>query len=249
MATISKTHVSLRFAGDDLDPRKLTALLGGMPSTCTRKGDVILSKTSGRERIAKTGSWTVSAERREPGDLDAQIAEILSPLSKDMSVWRSLGKYRPNLFVGLFLRESNEGIEISAHSLSSLGERGILLGLDIYGHVPELNNIQIIDRADNATFSVFQATDDEFNRMFPSIGQDMEIAEDFIQRVGEIPASQILNAIWNRPILKRDVNGIRGTLYFNYESRRQHLPASKREVDLTESAINFAQRKLFASNR
>ena len=177
MATISKTHVSLRFAGDDLDPRKLTALLGGMPSTCTRKGDVILSKTSGRERIAKTGSWTVSAERREPGDLDAQIAEIFRHLAKTCQFGEALGNIDRTYSWVYSCGESNEGIEISAHSLSSLGERGILPRTDIYGHVPELNNIQIIDRADNATFSVFQATDDEFNRMFPSIGQDMEIAE------------------------------------------------------------------------
>jgi len=249
MAAISETHASLRFFGDDLDPGELNALLGGMPSTCASKGDVIRSETTGRERIAKTGSWIVRVKRREPGDLDAQVEELLSPLSKDLSTWRSLGKYRPNLFVGLFLQESNEGIEISAHSLSSLAERGILLGLDIYGARPELRNIQIIDNADNATFGVFQATDDEFSQIFPAIGQDMEIAEDFVRRVGEAHANLIFNAIWERPILKRDINGIHGTLYFNYQSRRRHMPTSKREVDLDESSINTAQRKLFAKHR
>jgi hypothetical protein len=149
----------------------------------------------------------------------------------------------------LFLQESNEGIEISARSLSSLTERGILLGLDIYCSCPKLRNIQIIDGADNATFSVFQATDDEFGRIFPTIGQDMEISEDFVQRVGEAHANLILNAIWERPILKRDVNGIHGTLYFNYQSRRPHLPTSKREVDLDDSSINAPQRRLFAKHR
>ena len=111
-----------------------------MPSTCARKGDVIRSETTRRERIAKTGSWIVKVVRRKPGDLDAQIEELLSPLSKDLSIWRSVGKYRPNLFVGLFLLESNEGIEISAGSLSSLTERGIMLRLDMYCSSPELRN-------------------------------------------------------------------------------------------------------------
>jgi hypothetical protein len=249
MATISETHASLRFSGDDLNPDELTALLGGMPSTCARKGDAIRFGTTGRERIAKTGSWNVTVERREPGDLDAQIEELLSPLSSDLSIWRSLGKYRPDLFVGLFLRESNEGFEISAHSLSLLAERGILLGFDIYGAHPKLRNIQIVDGADNATFSVFQATDEEFNQIFPTIGQDMEISEDFFQRVGETHANLIFNAIWERPILKRDANGIHGTLFFDHQSKRHHIPDSKREVDLNELSINTAQRKLFAKYR
>ncbi|MGJ4947525.1 DUF4279 domain-containing protein [Bradyrhizobium sp. HKCCYLS20291] len=244
MTRISETHTSLRFSGDDLNPGALTALLGGTPSTCASKGDVIRGG-----RIAKTGSWIVRAERRAPGDLDAQVEEILSPLSQDLSIWRSLGKYRPYLFVSLVLQETNEGLEISPDCLSLLTERGILLGLDIYGARSEWRNIQIIDGADNATFSVFQATEDEFYQIFPPGDHDMEIAEDFVQRVGEAHADFVLGAIWQRPILKRDVNGIHGTLYFNYQSRRQDLPSSKREVDLAESSINAAQRVLFAKHR
>ena len=37
-----------------------------------------------------------------------------------------------------------------------------------------MKNIQIIDRAENATFSLFQATDEEFDAIFPGDGQDME---------------------------------------------------------------------------
>lgn len=249
MAAISETHAALRFYGDDLDPDALSARLGGKPSTSARKGDVTRSEKTGRERTARTGSWILSIGRREPGDLDGQVEELLSSLNKDLSIWRSLGKYQPNLFVGLFLQESNEGIEISPHSLSLLAERGIMLGFDIYSASPKLRNIQIIDGADNATFSLFQATDDEFAQIFPTIGQDMEISEDFVQRVGEAQANLILNAIWERPILKRDAHGIHGTLYFDYQSRRRHMPTSKREVDLDERSINNAQRKLFAEWR
>jgi hypothetical protein len=47
-----------------------------------------------------------------------------------------------------------------------------------------LKNIQIIDRAENATFSVFQAADDEFSAIFPAYGQDIEFIEDFVSRSG-----------------------------------------------------------------
>jgi hypothetical protein len=113
-----------------------------------------------------------------------------------------------------------------------------------------LKNIQIIDRAENATFSVFQVTDEEFSAIFPAEGQDIEFIEDFIARCGgDDKAGLILTPVWERPILKRDANGIHGTLYYEHEDRRQYLPTTKREVDWHEGAINSAQRRLFASKR
>src|SRR4051794_40073728 len=40
-----------------------------------------------------------------------------------------------------------------------------------------------------------------------------------------------------RPILKRDAQGVHGTLYFEYADRRQSLPESKREVDWPDSYV------------
>lgn len=111
-----------------------------------------------------------------------------------------------------------------------------------------LKNIQIVDGANNATFSVFQATEAEFAAVFPGPGQDMELAEDFFARLGE-ERSSVLEAIWERPILKRDAQGIHGTLFYGWETRRHHIPATKREIDLNPSYINTAQRALFAKAR
>lgn len=108
-----------------------------------------------------------------------------------------------------------------------------------------MKNVQIVDGAANATFSVFQATDDEFSAMFPA-GQDMELIEDLIDRLGDPKAGKILSKIWSRPILKSEVTGIHGTLFYDNEFRKEHIPASKREVDWDSASINEAQRKLFA---
>jgi len=112
-----------------------------------------------------------------------------------------------------------------------------------------LKNIQIIDSALNATFSVFQATEDEFAAIFPADGQDIELIEEFIERCGEEQADCILRPIWKRPIPKRDAQGIHGTLYHEYADRRQYLPATKREVDWNDQAINSTQRQLFVGKR
>ena len=111
-----------------------------------------------------------------------------------------------------------------------------------------MRNIQIIDGADNATFSLFQVTEEEFRSIFPN-GQDMELVEDFIERVGDTEAAEILNPIWERPILKRDAMGIHGTLFYDNERRRKYLPPSKREVDWDERGINEAQQQLFRASR
>ena len=80
-----------------------------------------------------------------------------------------------------------------------------------------MKNIQIIDSAADASFSVFQATEDEFAVIFPD-GQDIEISEDFHERVGEERGRVILSSIWKRPILKRDTNGIHGTIFYDWQS-------------------------------
>lgn len=109
-----------------------------------------------------------------------------------------------------------------------------------------MKNIQIIDGADNATFSIFQATEAEFETIFPN-GQDIEVVEDVFERLGDKRAAALFMPIWDRPILKSQAHGVHGTLYYNWERRRRHLPASKREVDWDERAINAAQRELFRS--
>lgn len=109
-----------------------------------------------------------------------------------------------------------------------------------------MKNIQIIDGANNATFSIFQATDEEFAAIFPG-DLDMELVEDLFDRLGDEAAAKVLAPLWNRPILKRDAMGIHGTLYYNNEDRI--IPPTKREVDWHDSSVNQAQRELFARHR
>jgi len=105
-----------------------------------------------------------------------------------------------------------------------------------------VKNIQVIDGADNCTFSIFQATDEEFAWLFPEPGQDIQFAEDII-----IPAGQTIAGLWERPIRKADAMGIHGTIFYQFEKKRRHFPASKREQDWNSSSLNDAQRHLYGS--
>lgn len=105
--------------------------------------------------------------------------------------------------------------------------------------------VQIIDGADNATFSLFRATDEEFRYLFPGQGQDLEIVEDFFARHHPDFPPKLLANIWSRPVHKSQAAGIDGTLFYDYERKRHHLPASKREIDRAATQINPAQRALY----
>ena len=132
MASIFKTALSIRLFGDDLDPDEISRLLGAAPSESYRKGDLRETPMGGKI-IKKTGSWTLRAEERSPGDLSAQIVEVLCRLTPDLSVWEALGqRYRCDLFCGLFMEEGNEGEELTVEALTMLSERGLKLQIDIY---------------------------------------------------------------------------------------------------------------------
>lgn len=134
MSTIAHSRASLGFSGDDLDPDDLSARLGASPHLWARKGDCIRSVRRRPEVVAETGRWGVGVEPRQPGDLDGQVQELLGMLTPDLAVWRDLtARYQCRLFVGLFMKVFNEGLELSVESLGMLGARGVRLDLDIYG--------------------------------------------------------------------------------------------------------------------
>jgi hypothetical protein len=110
-----------------------------------------------------------------------------------------------------------------------------------------MKNVQMIDPALNATFSIFQVSDEDFDVIFPD-GRDMEFFEDFIERAGQ-QAGVILDRLWRQPILKKNAQGIHGTLFEQWDERKKYFPSTLREVDWDESAINADQRLLFRSHR
>ncbi|MGA8398492.1 MAG: DUF4279 domain-containing protein [Stellaceae bacterium] len=132
MPVISGTRASLRIFGDDLDPDAVSLLLGAAPSVGTRKGETWINKR-GIEQTARTGRWLLQAVRLEPGDLDSQLVELLSRLTSDTKVWRSLvTRFKADIFCGLFMKEVNEGFELRPETLEMIGLRGLPLGFDIY---------------------------------------------------------------------------------------------------------------------
>jgi len=50
---------------------------------------------------------------------------------------------------------------------------------------------------------------------------------DFVSRVGEQRATNVLNELWKHPVDKKIVEGIHGTLFFELESKKVFYPTKK----------------------
>ena len=123
-----------------------TVLLDHPPQTCGWRSDERFGSSATRIAMHYL-SWGTPApfgiatfrralvtDRSELAAVPAQIAELLSKLTDDPTVWDSIAdRYDLDLFCGLFMRTGNEGLSIYPPSLMALGARHIELGLDIYG--------------------------------------------------------------------------------------------------------------------
>lgn len=89
-----------------------------------------------------------------------------------------------------------------------------------------MKNIQAIDGAENATFSIFQATDEEFELLFPD-GTDVAFAEDIEARLTEEQLHKLFDAVWSRPVEKKTVQGIHGTYFVDLDRRKVFFPSRK----------------------
>ena len=87
--------------------------------------------------------------------------------------------------------------------------------------------MQVIDGAENCIFGIWAVSLEDFEVLFPGDGQDMEFAEDFLEREPE-RAQEIWDRVWLCPVDKKTVAGIQGTLFCGLAARKKYFP-TKRE--------------------
>ena len=91
-----------------------------------------------------------------------------------------------------------------------------------------MKNIQVIDGAVNSVYDIFQATQDEFQLIFPG-EQDVAFIDEVYARHGRRLLNQAFEAIWKRRIRKKDAHGIHGALFYEPESKKAYYPTRKDE--------------------
>ena len=89
-------------------------------------------------RVEKTGKWLLRLPANPGESFEPQIERLLGGLTQDVTLWRQMTqKYSADLFCGVWLGTSNQGMELSPRLMAQLVERGLHLGLDIYAEDEE----------------------------------------------------------------------------------------------------------------
>jgi hypothetical protein len=87
-----------------------------------------------------------------------------------------------------------------------------------------MKNVQVIDGADNCTYSLFAFTEEEFEAVFPAANQDIEFIEDVVERLGEERTGEVLGPVWSRLLDRRQISGIHGTLFYQLPNKKPFYP-------------------------
>ena len=112
-----------------------------------------------------------------------------------------------------------------------------------------MKNVQVIDGAENCTFPVFELTDEQFLLIFPAEGQDLAFAEELESNLTEAELRLAFEGVWDRPVDKQYMQGLHGTIFYEFEIKKHFFPKSRRECDWDDSAVNDAQRRMNAARR
>jgi hypothetical protein len=132
MPNISRSTVSIRFRGSELDPQRITQLLGCVPTSAAKKGEKIIKK-NGKTRIVTEGFWHLYYGESDAVDIEEKIELLLGKLTDDLHAWQEITKsYKADMFFGLFLDGWNEGFDLSPGTMKKLSDRNLMIGFDIY---------------------------------------------------------------------------------------------------------------------
>ncbi|MCB9134366.1 MAG: DUF4279 domain-containing protein [Anaerolineales bacterium] len=132
MSDITRSTVSIRFRGYDLDPLNLSTLLGCSPSSAAKRSEELIN-SNGDIRVVKKGFWHLSYGDSDAIEIEEKIHLLLGKLTDDLNVWQMITQsVKADLFFELFLDGWNEGFELSPATLKKLSDRNLKIGFDIY---------------------------------------------------------------------------------------------------------------------
>ena len=101
-----------------------------------------------------------------------------------------------------------------------------------------MKNIQIIDGAINCVYDIFQISDAGFDLIFTE-STDIAFIEDLEIRDNWSEIIPHLSKMWSCRVLKKDVNGIHGTLFYQLIEKKKYYPSLKDEEAVNPTGSNL----------
>ncbi|WP_198024123.1 hypothetical protein [Sphingorhabdus lutea] len=95
-----------------------------------------------------------------------------------------------------------------------------------------MKNIQIIDEAPNCAYDIFSIPDEKYDIIFPGPGQNIEFIENIIERLSDLESENLFTDFWVDPVVKSDVNGIDGILFYKLREQKAKFYPNKKDSDL-----------------
>lgn len=131
--------VSFRIIGDDLEPDKITLLLGIKPDIAHKKGDSSTGKSKSGKIINYTpfkfGLWCINSKLDKYDRLQDHMLNILERIEpkKDVLVKLANEGFKMDFYCGYFFSTKDQaGISINNELLKRIAELGIDLGINLY---------------------------------------------------------------------------------------------------------------------
>jgi uncharacterized protein DUF4279 len=129
---IERLEVELRVTADDLDPERITRMLGVNPTVAARKGEDV--DVAGVPVSQPTGIWSYALPASPEWELGDAIDTLLERLPHDPALWESLAGWAAvSVVCGLFIRDVDRAADLSPDTLARLAERRLALSLHIRG--------------------------------------------------------------------------------------------------------------------
>ncbi len=134
MTKVDNATASLSIIAQDLSPDEITVLLKCVPTRSFRAGDVKSPRHP--EQHWKHGGWLLETTLGRQANLEAQIADLLGRVTKDVAVWQRITKrFSVRIFCGIFMTHENEGFGLTSDILAQLASYGLSVDFDLYGAI------------------------------------------------------------------------------------------------------------------
>ena len=129
---IDRLEIALRVTDDDLDPDRVTRMLGVNPTVAARKGDDV--DVDGVPVAQRTGIWSYALPASPEWELGDAIDPLLERLPHDPALWESLAGWATVVVVcGLYIHDVDRVAALTPDTLARLAERRLALSLQIRG--------------------------------------------------------------------------------------------------------------------
>ena len=127
---IDRLEIALRVTSDDLEPERITRMLGVNPTFAARKGEAI--DHGGVPVMQRAGTWSYALPASPEWELGDAIDTLLEQLPADPALWESLAGWAQVAVVcGLYVHDPHRGADLPPDTLARLAERRLALRLEI----------------------------------------------------------------------------------------------------------------------